>query len=97
MDRNDRGTYIRNMSYAAMAGQSGCASSALVVGALLLGLWLDSMLGTEPILALVFIILSVPISLVVMVYMVLGAARRITPPQTPQTQPRSITDEDEDR
>lgn len=80
MSSNNRGQYIRNMSYAVLAGQSGCGSVLMIIGALLLGLWLDNLLDTEPAFTLVFTLLSIPASLVMMVYMVLGSVKRITPP-----------------
>lgn len=85
MKSEDKGAYVRNMAYAAFAGQAGCSSSAMVVGALLLGLWLDSLLGTKPVLTILLMVLSVPISLYIMVRMVLGAVSRITPPSVPKT------------
>lgn len=94
MKQPDRSTYIKNMTYAAMAGQSGCASSALVIGALVLGLALDSVVGTKPLFTLALMLLSIPLSLVMMLYMVLGATRRITPPPTSAHHKRSTTEDD---
>lgn len=81
MNSKNSGEYIRNASLAAMAGQMGCLTAALILSALFLGIWLDAMLGTKPILTLICILGSVPFSLVIMVYMVLGATKRITPPK----------------
>lgn len=81
MDSKDRMTYVRNMALAGMAGQAGCASVMLVFGGLFLGLFLDSTFDTRPIFTLGMLLASVPLSLVMMVYMVLGATRRITPPK----------------
>lgn len=80
MTKRDPATYFRNMTYAAMAGQSGCLTVVLVIGSLILGLWLDNVLGTEPAFTLVLTLVSIPLSLVLMVTMVLGATQRITPP-----------------
>jgi hypothetical protein len=84
MNPDGKSRYARNLFYAAFAGQAGCWSSALVIGALLLGLWIDANLGTKPIATIVTIIASVPISLYVMVRIILGAVRRISPPPPPK-------------
>ena len=80
MQSRDPGEYIRNLALAGIAGQSGCVSSAFVIAALIIGLWLDKQLGTEPILTIFLMVLSVPVSLYIMVRIVLGSVRRITPP-----------------
>lgn len=71
------------MTFAIMAGQSGCGSVALIIGMLLGGLWLDSLLDTRPAFTLVLLLLSIPLSLGLMLYMVLGATSKISPPPKP--------------
>jgi len=95
MGSNNRGQYIRNMTYAAMAGQSGCGSSILVIGSLIFGIWLDANLGTEPAFTLLLTILSVPASLALMVYMVLSSVRRISPPDVDAIKARQAKKEKE--
>lgn len=56
--------------------QAGCAGVALILGALLLGRWLDSQLGSGPWISLGLLLLSIPLSLYVMVRVVLRAAGR---------------------
>jgi hypothetical protein len=77
----DENHYIRNVGYAMVAGQSGCSTAVMIIGALLLGLWLDSLFGTRPAFTLLLTISSVPLSLMLMLYTVLGAARRLPPPK----------------
>lgn len=71
------------MTFAIMAGQSGCGSVGLIIGMLLAGLWLDSLLDTRPAFTLVLLLLSIPLSLGLMFYMVLSATSRISPPPKP--------------
>jgi hypothetical protein len=97
MDRNERGQYLRNMTYAASAGTSGCSTVILVIGALLLGLWLDALLGTQPALTLLLVLLSIPLSLVVMLYTVLNATSKITPPKVPPRRTIPMEDEETNR
>ncbi|MFP4322742.1 MAG: AtpZ/AtpI family protein [Anaerolineales bacterium] len=81
MSSRDPGEYFRNMSYAIVAGQSGCMTVMIVFGALLGGLWLDATLDTHPAFTLGLTLISVPVSLMVMVYTVLSMTARITPPK----------------
>jgi F0F1-type ATP synthase assembly protein I len=57
--------------------QAGCVGVVLIIGALLIGRWLDSQLGTGPWLSLGILLLSIPVSLYVMVRVVLHATRRM--------------------
>ena len=82
------------MAYAAVAGQSGCATSIIVIGSFFLGLWIDSLLDTKPVFTIILVIISVPVSLYVMVRMVLGAISQITPPRISASK-SNINDETE--
>jgi len=95
MEPKDRLTYVRNMTLAGIAGQAGCSSVMFVFGGLFAGLFLDSTLGTRPVFTLTFLLMSVPLSLVMMVYMVLGTTRRITPPKKKTVKPKITTDDDD--
>ena len=59
--------------------QAGCAGVALILGALLLGRWLDSQFGTRPWLSLGLLCLSIPTSLYLMVRLVLRAVGQPRP------------------
>lgn len=72
--------YVQNMTLAAAAGQSGCTTTMIVIGAMLLGLWIDARLDTKPLFTLGLILGSIPLSLYLMVRMVLELVSRITPP-----------------
>jgi F0F1-type ATP synthase assembly protein I len=61
----------------ALGTQAGCAGVVLIIGALLIGRWLDGQLSTGPWFSLGLLALSIPLSLYVMVRLVLrGSARR---------------------
>jgi len=57
---------------------AGFITAAFTVGALFLGIWVDRMLGTRPAFTLTFVLGSIPLSLVVMVWFVLRNARRVS-------------------
>lgn len=56
---------------------AGFITAGFTVGALFLGLWLDRLMGTRPAFTLTFVLGSIPLSLVVMVWFVLRNARRL--------------------
>lgn len=94
MKNRNQGQYVRNMAYAAVAGQAGCVSVPIIFGALFCGLWLDSTLDTKPAFTLILLVLSVPVSLVLMLQMVLRSVNQITPPPAVSTK-YQIKDDDE--
>jgi hypothetical protein len=95
MDADDRSGYAQNLGYAAFAGQAGCASASIIIGALLVGLWIDSQLETKPVATLICLLGSGPVSLIVMLRMVLTAIRRITPPSAPPDAAPVLYDDDD--
>ena len=56
---------------------AGFITAGFTVGALFLGIWVDRALGTRPAFTLAFVLGSIPLSLVVMVWFVLRNARRV--------------------
>jgi F0F1-type ATP synthase assembly protein I len=78
-DGRNRTRYTKNLALAAVAGQVGCVTIIIVVVALLAGLWLDNRFGTSPILLAFFLIASVPVTVVVMLWIVRSVTARIEP------------------
>lgn len=68
---------MRNLTFAAIAGQAGCLTLVIVFSALLGGLWLDEQLGQRGPCLFGMILLSVPISLFAMLRLALSAISRI--------------------
>lgn len=68
-----------NLGYAAVAGQAGCFTLAIILIALFIGIWLDAQAGTRGPFTIGLLILSVPFSLFVMVRVALGATSHIRP------------------
>ncbi len=66
-----------NVTLAVVAGQVGCLTLLIVLAAVLGGLWLDQRFQTKPILTIVLLVVSIPISLLVMLGVVRSATRRI--------------------
>ena len=57
---------------------AGFLTAGFTIGGLFLGIWVDRMLGTRPAFTLAFVLGSIPVSLVVMVWFVLRNARRVS-------------------
>jgi hypothetical protein len=70
-----------NLSLAAVAGQSGCATVIIVFTALFVGLWLDARFDQRGLFTFGVLVCSIPFSLVVMLTIALNAIKRITPPK----------------
>ncbi|WP_299027220.1 AtpZ/AtpI family protein [uncultured Thermanaerothrix sp.] len=75
----DRKQQIINLTIAGIAGQVGCLTLIIVLVAVIGGIWLDARLETRPWFTLGLLVLSVPISLAVMFYVVRAATAKIKP------------------
>ena len=85
--KSDRKRYISNLALAAIAGQAGCLTLLIVLTAVLFGLWLDSQFQTRPILTIILVIASIPVSVISMYFLVRAAVSRI------QFEPKTKTTE----
>jgi F0F1-type ATP synthase assembly protein I len=64
----DKGRGILNTLLIVMIGQVGCLTLIIIFGSVLLGLWLDNMFGTKPVITLVLLFAGIPISVLVMLF-----------------------------
>ena len=62
---------------AVVTGQVGCLTSFLLLAALFSGIWLDNYFNTRPVFTIGLIILSVPITIVTMVWIVKKTTSRM--------------------
>jgi F0F1-type ATP synthase assembly protein I len=78
-----------NLTLAAVVGQVGCLTLVIILGAILGGIWLDSRFDTKPLFTLGLAIASIPVTLIVMLWVVRSATARLQSNQkqaTPHTQ-----------
>jgi hypothetical protein len=80
-----------NLLLAGTASLVGFVSLIITFGSLLFGFWLDARFGTGKTWTVVCIVMSVPVSLVTMLFMALGLVRRIVP-QPPQRKSKNEED-----
>ena len=69
-----------NITLVIVAGQVGCFTSLIIIIALIGGLWLDNQLGSKPIFTIGLVVASVPVTLLIMFWIVRTATSRMTTP-----------------
>jgi F0F1-type ATP synthase assembly protein I len=76
--------YWLNLTLAGAAGQVGCVTLVIVLGAVFLGLWLDARFQTRPAFTIGLLLVSIPVSLLIMLYIVRVVTSKIKagPPST---------------
>lgn len=80
MDRQsqeNRKQYWLNLTLAGLAGQVGCVTLIIVLGAILGGLALDSHFQTRPTFTLIFLLVSMPVSVIAMISIVRKVSAKI--------------------
>jgi F0F1-type ATP synthase assembly protein I len=82
----NRSQYALNLTLAAVAGQVGFLTLFVVLLSLFGGLWLDQQFGTKPLFTLILLLASVPVTIVMMFWIVNKATARIKPTTKGQSQ-----------
>ena len=83
---SDRVPSAWNLTLAGVAGSVGCLTVLIIIFALFAGLWLDNQLQTRPTFTIIFLIGSVPVTLVAMFWVVRQATTRMRPEEKPQSE-----------
>ena len=81
--QRDQAQYAFNLTLAAVAGQVGCLTLVIIFVALFGGLWLDNVLETRPLFTLVLLLGSIPVTIILMFWVVRKATSRIKPVTDP--------------
>jgi uncharacterized membrane protein len=89
-DKN-RSQKIFNLTLAAVAGQVGCLTLVIIMVALFGGMWLDNRFGSGPLFTIGLTIASIPVTLVLMLWVVRAATTRL---QTNSTKEKHIIQEE---
>jgi uncharacterized membrane protein (DUF485 family) len=69
-----------NLTLAVVAGQVGCLTVVIILVAFLAGRWLDSQFGSDTIFTIVLMVASVPVTLIVMFWVVKSITSRFAKP-----------------
>jgi formate hydrogenlyase subunit 4 len=80
-DQPDKQSGVRslNVTLAAVTGQVGCLTLLIIFVALFLGRWLDNQFNTSPLITISLMVASVPVTLVVMFWVVRAVTARFAP------------------
>ena len=78
--------YTQSLALAGVAGQVGCFTLLIIFVALIGGLWLDKIFEVRPLFTIVLMVFSVPVTVVMMLWVVRKAASKIQPVPKDQTQ-----------
>ena len=81
-------TVSKTLTQGSLIGvQAGCVSIIIVIAALVVGLFLDRTIGTKYIFTVGLLLVSIPVSLIAMVYSVLRSTRsiRVKTPDNPSS------------
>ncbi len=73
-----------NLALAAVAAQVGCLTLVIVLAALFSGIWLDNYFQTRPMITVLLMVVSVPITLILMFWVVRSATSRLQQDPTPE-------------
>lgn len=81
-DQSDKKTALRslNLTLAAVTGQVGCLTVIIILAAFFGGRWLDSRFESDALFTVIFMVASVPVTLVVMFWVVKSATSRFAKP-----------------
>ena len=77
--RKNKKQYTFNLALAAVSGQVGCLTLVIILIALIGGLLLDRQFDTKPLFTVILMVGSVPVTLVMMFFIVRKATSRIKP------------------
>ncbi len=68
---------IFNITLTTVIAQVGCLTPVIIVGALFLGLWLDRVFASKTLFTIIFILGSMPVSIVALLVIVRSALKRL--------------------
>lgn len=74
---NDQKQKILNMTLAALVGQVGCLTVAIILIALLGGMYLDNLFDSKPSFTIGLLIGSIPVSMFVMLFVSRATVKKI--------------------
>ena len=68
-----------NMKTLTVGGEVGCLTLIIVLAAVFGGLWLDNLFNTKPMITVILVLASAPMSLVLTIWIAMRAVRDINP------------------
>lgn len=65
---NESRKNVVNTLLIVMIGQVGCLTLIIILASVFLGLWLDRMFGTKPVITLMLLFAGIPLSVILMLF-----------------------------
>jgi F0F1-type ATP synthase assembly protein I len=90
---DDRQQVAFGLALASMVSQVGCVTIVIVLGALVVGLWLDRTFDTQPLFTILLLLGSIPVSLYTLVRIAFSAAAQLTPAPSEKSEAESSEEE----
>jgi MFS-type transporter involved in bile tolerance (Atg22 family) len=72
-----------NMKMVTVGGEVGCLTLLIVLAAVFGGLWLDRLFGTKPVITIILVLSSAPLSLGLTFWLAMRAVKDINPRPSP--------------
>jgi hypothetical protein len=79
-----------------VGGEVGCLTLIIVLAAVFGGLWLDNLFNTKPMITVVLVLASAPVSLVLTFWIAMRAVKNIKPPEVGPGNKQTITPKGDD-
>lgn len=76
-DAQKQSNKVYNTTLTTVIAQVGCLTPLIILGGLFLGLWLDRKFDSSPLFTIVFIVGSMPVSIVALFAIVRSATKRL--------------------
>jgi F0F1-type ATP synthase assembly protein I len=92
-EQNDKKNIV-NTLLVVMIGQVGCLTLVVILASVYLGLWLDNVFGTKPVLTLVLLFAGIPLSVLLMLYV---SRRTLAKLKEQNETPRPLESQNESR
>jgi ABC-type transport system involved in cytochrome c biogenesis permease subunit len=92
--RNTRPPEIPVSKFASIGAEVGCLTVLIVLAAVFGGIWLDKLLGTKPVLTILFVVGSAPLSIGITMWLALREVREAKTPKKPSAAEETRKEED---
>ena len=87
--------YTRSLSYVAVGGEVGCLTLLIIILALVAGIGLDRLLDTKPLFTIGLVLGSIPLTLILTVWVALRSVKNLTKTSTTTMSAKSNMEENQ--
>jgi F0F1-type ATP synthase assembly protein I len=95
LDNKENRQPMLGMAMAGLASQIGCLTVVILFAALFGGLWLDKVFDSKPIITILLVVISAPVSLGLTFWVAMRAAKRVSAPLSTKEQTKNFDEEEQ--